>query len=114
MTSVRIGGLQMGVILLTLATAAIHLTLNFPDAIFILNGLGYVALLAALYLRLPLDLLTKNRARVRWALIAFTAVTILGWLAIGDKTLPNGMLGYVTKTIEVVLIALLFIEARQK
>lgn len=114
MTSVRIGGLQVGIILLTLATAFVHLTLNFPDAMFILNGLGYLTLLAALYLRLPLELLTENRALVRLALVAFAAVTILGWLAIGDKSLPGGWLGYFDKAIEVVLIALLVIEARQK
>ncbi|MBI5649705.1 MAG: hypothetical protein HZC40_04545 [Chloroflexi bacterium] len=114
MTSVRIGGLEIGVIILTLATALIHLTLNFPDVMFILNGLGYLSLLAALFLRVPIPMLAQKRALIRWAFIAFTAITILGWLAIGDKTLPNGMVGYITKAIEIILIALLFIEARKK
>jgi hypothetical protein len=109
MPSVRIG-----IIILTLATALIHLTLNFPDVIFILNGLGYLTLVAALFLRVPIQFVSQNRALVRWAFIAFTAITILGWLAIGDKTLPNGMLGYITKVIEIILIALLFIETRKK
>ena len=109
MPSVRIG-----IIILTLATALIHLTLNFPDVIFILNGLGYLTLVAALFLRVPIQFVSQNRAFVRWAFIAFTAITILGWLAIGDKTLPNGMLGYITKVIEIILIALLFIETRKK
>lgn len=43
-------GLRAGIIILVLGTASIHLTLNFPDPVFILNGLGYLALLAALYL----------------------------------------------------------------
>ena len=42
-----------GVILLTLIAAAIHLSLLFPDTAFILNGLGYLTLLAALYLPIP-------------------------------------------------------------
>lgn len=109
MPSVRIG-----IIILTLATALIHLTLNFHDVIFILNGLGYLTLVAALFLRVPIQFVSQNRALVRWAFIAFTAITILGWLAIGDKTLPNGMLGYITKVIEIILIALLFIETRKK
>jgi hypothetical protein len=109
MPSVRIG-----IIILTLATALIHLTLNFPDVIFILNGLGYLTLVAALFLRVPIQFVSQNRALVRWAFIAFTTITILGWLAIGDKTLPNGMLGYITKVIEIILIALLFIETRKK
>lgn len=118
MTSVRIGGLQIGVILLTLATAAIHLYLGFVQlsigmmggVMFLANAAGYVGLLAALYLRLPIAFLSQNRSLVRWALVVFAAVTILGWLAIGERN----MIGYVDKAIEVVLIALLVIEARQK
>ncbi|MEJ7631651.1 MAG: hypothetical protein WKF28_04040 [Rubrobacteraceae bacterium] len=41
-------GLRAGIILLTGATALIHLQLNFPDPVFMLNGLGYLGLLAAL------------------------------------------------------------------
>jgi hypothetical protein len=37
-------------ILFTLIAAAVHLSLLFPDPAFILNGLGYLTLLAALYL----------------------------------------------------------------
>lgn len=122
MISVRIGGLQVGVIVLTLATAVIHLLLGFEQisigmmggVMFLANTAGYVGLLGALYLRLPIKFFAKNRSLIRWGLIAFAAVTILGWLAIGDKSLPDGLLGYMTKAIEVVLIVLLFIEARQK
>ena len=39
--------IRIGVVLLTLTTAAVHLSLLFPDPAFILNGLGYLALLAA-------------------------------------------------------------------
>ncbi len=42
--------IRAGVVLLTLIAAVIHLSLLFPDPAFILNGLGYVTLLAALYL----------------------------------------------------------------
>jgi hypothetical protein len=42
-----------GVVLLTLIAAAVHLSLLFPDPAFILNGLGYLTLLAALYLPIP-------------------------------------------------------------
>ena len=46
--------LRIGIVVLTLATALIHLQLNFPDPVFILNGLGYLTLLAALFcLRYP-------------------------------------------------------------
>jgi hypothetical protein len=39
--------IRVGVVLLTLIAAAVHLSLLFPDPAFILNGLGYLTLLAA-------------------------------------------------------------------
>ena len=42
--------LRAGIVLLTLTTAIIHLQLAFSDSGFILNGLGYLTLLATLYL----------------------------------------------------------------
>lgn len=38
------------IVLMTLATAFIHISLLFPDPVFILNGLGYLAFLGAIYL----------------------------------------------------------------
>jgi hypothetical protein len=74
---------------------------------FILNGLGYLALLAAYFL--PISFLQKNHALVRWAFIGFTLVTILAWVAIGDKTY---LLGYITKLIEIALIVLLWMDRK--
>lgn len=101
----RFGIVQIGIILLTLITAGIHFSLLFPDPMFILNGLGYLTLLGAYFL--PIPWLQQRRNLVRWAFIGFAAITILSWIAIGDKTWPAGALGYVTKAVEVVLIALL-------
>ena len=109
--SSRLSAVQIGIIILTLATALIHFSLLFPDVLFILNGLGYLALLAAYFL--PIELARKNHNLVRWLFIIFTAVTILGWVAIGDKSWPGGALGYVTKLVEVALIVLLVVDGRQ-
>lgn len=98
--------LRSGIVLLTLGTAFIHLQLNFPDPVFILNGLGYLALLAALYL--PVPPLSRYENVVRWVMVGYAAVTILLWVLIGSR---NG-LAYADKAIEVALIALLLIEAR--
>ena len=98
--------LRTGIVLLTLATALIHLQLAFPDPAFILNGLGYLALLAALYL--PVPRLARYRNLVRWVLIGFTALTILLWILLGART----PIGYVDKAIEVALILLLLLDAR--
>ena len=99
--------LQAGIVLLTLATALIHLQLAFPDPVFILNGLGYLALLAALYL--PIPQVARYRNAVRWVLIGYTALTIFLWILFGAR-IP---IGYIDKAIEVALIALLLLEARR-
>jgi hypothetical protein len=99
--------LRAGIVVLTLGAALIHLTLNFPDPGFILNGLGYLALLAALYL--PIPRLAHYRNTVRWVLIGYAALTIFLWVLFGDRT----TIGYTAKTIEVALIALLLLDARR-
>ena len=108
----RIGLLQIGIYVLTLATGLIHLVvlnlllgnLSIP---FTLNGLGYLALLAALVL--PIPFLRANRQLVKYILMGFAAVTILAWIIIGR---PYTTLGYITKLIELTLIVLLFIDTR--
>jgi hypothetical protein len=104
----RLSAVQIGIILAALGTALIHFSLLFPNPLFILNGLGYLALLAAYFL--PIDIAKRYHKLVRWAFIAFTFVTIVAWVAIGDKSWPAGSLGYVTKLIEVVLIVLLLVD----
>ncbi len=107
-------GLRTGIILLALATALIHLFLALraaPDMMtlipFTLNFLGYVTLLAALYL--PLPWARTHRKLVRYAFIAFTVVTILLWVVLGMAN-PVPYIGYIDKTIEVLLVILLLRE----
>jgi hypothetical protein len=99
--------LKIAIIILTVATALIHIVLAIPATLymFYLNGIGYLVLLAAHYL----PQLRQYRNLTRWALIAFAAVTILAWVFVGERSL----IGYADKAIEVILIVLLFIEGRQ-
>ena len=94
-------GFRVAVAALTLGTAAVHLSLNFPDPVFIANGLGYLSLLAAL--------LSPRSARyhgaVRWALVGYTALTIFLWVLFGARS----SIGYIVKTIEVALILVLIL-----
>ena len=98
--------LRVGIVVLTLATALIHLQLAFPDPAFILNGLGYLALLAALYL--PHPRVARYRNLLRWILVGYAALSILLWIFLGART----PIGYIDKAIEISLIALLLLEAR--
>jgi hypothetical protein len=109
--------LGVGILLLTLATAGIHLYLaltaftymglNFGVTLFILNGLGYLGLLAAL--QLPIPQLARFRSAARWALVAFAVLTIVLFFVMAPK--PYTIVGYVDKAIEVALIALLLADA---
>lgn len=114
------GPLQIGIIILTLATALMHLALGvslgqtygfmgLPLA-FVLNGLGYMVLLGGLYL--PIAALAGRRSQIRWLLIAYTAVTILLYFVFNwpDVFMPGGL---VNKGIEALLIVLLVVEGRR-
>ena len=99
--------IQIGVVVLTVITAIVHLSLLFPDPVFILNGLGYLTLLAALYL--PIPRLVPYRRVVRLTLMGYATLTILLWLAIGERNL----LGFSTTADEVALVILLLVEGRR-
>ena len=101
------GALRAGIVLLTVGTAVIHLQLNFPDPVFILNGLGYLGLLAALLA--PMPQVARYRNLVRLALIGYAALTIFLWILVGART----PIGYVDKVIEVALILLLLLDTRR-
>ena len=109
-------GLGVGIFVLTLATAVIHLYLaitaigsmgfNFGVMLFILNGLGYLGLVAVL--QLPIRQLARFRSAARWVLVAFTALTIVLFFVMAPQ---YTLIGYVDKAIEVALIALLLVDA---
>jgi hypothetical protein len=103
---------RVGIIVLTVATAIIHFRVAFlfptPDPLFILNGLGYLGLLAALYL--PIPQLSGYRNLIRFALIGFTALTFALFFILTGGT--GTAIAYIDKAIEAVLIVLLVVEAR--
>ena len=84
---------RASVVLLTLATAAVHASLGGP--LFTLNASATRACRG--------DGPARSLAAIRWlvrlALLGFTAATIVGWLAFGAR-FP---LAYVDKGIEVCL-----------
>jgi hypothetical protein len=97
------------IILLTLTTALIHIFMDFPNPLFILNGLGYLVILAGLYA--PTQwLFTGLRPMMRWVLLGYTLLTIVTWIAMGERT----GLAYFTKAVEVLLVLLLIVESRQR
>lgn len=83
--------------------------LTVMAALFSANGAGYVVLPAALYL--PHPALRRFRRTTRWALIGFTAVTVVAYFAMIQGHFDA--LGLADKAIEGLLIALLVVEDRR-
>ena len=107
----KLSSRQKAIVGLTVATALIHIVLGVMSEgtfmiIFLLNGLGYLALLAALYF---LPQFAAQRSMVRWALLGFTAVTFILYFAFNASN-PWNPMGVVDKAIELILIILLWQE----
>jgi len=99
-----------GMILSALATSFLHITL-YPDIMFTLNGAGYLGLLAAYFM--PMPMLQQNHKMVWWAMFGYTTLTIVLWLIMGDKTFVAGTdsaTGYYAKVAEVFLMAFLWAD----
>ena len=103
-------GKHYGIILFTLATAILHITL-FPDIMFTLNGLGYLGLLGAYFL--PISFFQQRHNLVWWALVGYTALTILLWIIMGEKNFSastSSMIGYYAKAAELLLLGFLLAD----
>jgi hypothetical protein len=98
--------IRSGIVALTIATGAIHLTLG--GLLFTVNGIGY--LVAAVAMVIPLALAIRFRWLVRLGLMGYAATTIVGWYLMG----PRYETAYIAKAIEVALIALLAVEFRRQ
>jgi len=96
--------LRAAIVALTIATGLIHATLG--GLLFELNAAGY--LVAALAMVAPIGLAIRYRWLIRLGLIGYAATAIVAWYLMG----PRYDVAYVAKAIEVVLIALLLVEAR--
>lgn len=113
-TKTRFGVVQIAIVFLTLATAYIHLRVSdyapfdlFGINSFLLAAVGYVGLLLALYL--PIPLLQRYQRVSRWLLILYTAGFVISWAVMGQRITE----AYIDKAIEVVLIIFLLVEDRQ-
>ena len=107
-TATRTNSSQIALIVLTIITALIHFerAIEDPDIriLFILNGLGYFALLAAFYM----PAFQKFHKAIRWMFVSYTGVTILlyfVWVAMsGEWTIPLGPIAKIVEAIMIVLI----------
>ncbi len=107
----ELGTSQRVIIGLTVITALIHLVLGIkmlPDALgvlFLFNFIGYSALVTGLYF---VPQLSPKQRQIRFALMAFAAITVIAWIPTGTKD----ALAYFDKSVEVILVVLLYLESR--
>ena len=111
--TIKLRPVQMAIAALVIMTGIVHLMSGVDDELLLLlNGLGYVAILAALHL-LPMSLFKSLRVPLYGLLIAYTLITIISFFAIHPWGIANGeldWLGLVTKAAEVVLVALVLVD----
>ena len=106
----KLTGIHYGIILAAVATAILHITL-FPDIMFTLNGLGYLGLLGAYFL--PIAFFQQRHNLVWWALVGYTALTIVLWVVMGEKDFiasATAPIGYYAKAAEVLLLIFLWAD----
>jgi len=113
-----IGAAQIGVLLLALATAGVHLYLFLIEGflgngemlpiyqlLFVANFLAYVTLAFALVL--PISALARVRSLVRTLLIAIAVASIASYFYVGVLD----VVGNITKAMEVLVILLVTVNA---
>lgn len=113
----KLTGLQWIIVLLTLATALIHIFLGVSSwgtntmmgAIFILDGVGYIVIVSLLYFS---GRVGRGRTTMRWILIAYAFLTVVLYFVFNGAGAFSNILGLITKGIEVLLIVLLLVDRR--
>ena len=77
--------------------------------LFILNGLGYLALVSAL----SLPALQHVRCITGFLLIGYTALTLILWYILGNRS-TEGLMDYSVPLVEGVLLVLLLVKSWQE
>ena len=104
--------LQLGVLALGVMTAILHLIVGIEgEWLLLLNGLGYLGLMALLYL--PLNFIQKQMKQpLHWVVLGYTVITLVGYFV----THPLGAydsFGLLTKLVEVLLIVAVWLRLQQ-
>jgi len=89
---------EYGIVGLGAIVTFIHVGVGLRgEMLLLLNGLGYMVLVAALYV--PFPFIKSKRQTVRWVLVGYTAVTFFGYLLSHDPSMYD-RLGLLTKVLE--------------
>lgn len=104
----RVAGVALTGAIVALALVAANIHLGLGGLLFTLNGLGYIGLAALFVIGATVShpLVRSFSWAPRVMLAGYAAMTISGYLVMG----PYFTLGWITKGIEVTLIALIALD----
>jgi hypothetical protein len=109
----RFGALQVLIVALAIAAAGIHFSRALANphitALFTLNGIGYLGLVALLYLPVA----APWRRLTRRLLMGYTALTLVLYFVWGAMKGEWLVLGFLCVAVEAVLIGALWRESQQ-
>ena len=106
--SVVPGPLQIVIVVLGLAAILLHALLRLPAQLYVPVGLVYAVLLAAMYL--PLPGMSSARPWLRWVLIVFAVVNVIGWIILASEP---PLVRFVVPLVEMGLAILVLVESQQ-
>lgn len=109
----KLSGTQIGILVSGLVTAFLHIYLATKIGVFdpiVLNGVGYIGLLGAYFL--PIPLFQQRHKLVWWVLVGYTILTIILWVVLGNKNFvfdfSSPAIGYYAKAAELFLLFFLW------
>lgn len=109
--TIQVNTLQLLIVAMGTITAVLHLILGVGgELILLLNALGYIALLVALFA--PTPQLVAQRPMLRVALLVYTTITFLAYFMLHSIE-QYGTLDIATKAIEMALMILLIVRLIQ-
>ncbi|MGB9674049.1 MAG: hypothetical protein ACPL3P_07905 [Anaerolineales bacterium] len=100
---------KIAILILTIAIALIHISLRFPNPIYILNGIGYLIFLGAYFV--PIAVFSNNHPLIRKTMVGYTMLTILAWITLGSN--PPTLLGLITSILEIILVVCLLSDREE-
>ncbi len=111
----KLTGTQIGIVVSNLATALLHLSLlpSMGTDPIALNGLGYLGLLGAYFM--PMPIFQENHKLAWWGMFGYTALTFVLWIILGDKNFVAGTssaIGYYAKAAEIFLMVFLWADKK--
>ncbi len=85
---------------------------SFLDFSLLLNGIGFLGLLLAIYFGFLPGTFGERIREMKWLLLVYTLITIIAYFAVWGMDGFTSPVGLLTKAIEVGIVILVFMDLR--